>query len=141
MSGHDDDQTTSENSDDEQTASENSGEEQTTSDESRDDGSTSEVPELSEEGKEEVKRMRAAYDDRPTAVMPGTDGTITGTAINEWLDDDGNPKFGKDEAENKDKSQGSDEEAEGTDKAQDEASDKSDKSDTSDKSQDESAHA
>jgi hypothetical protein len=25
---------------------------------------------------------------------PGTHGTITGTAINEWLDDEGNPKFG-----------------------------------------------
>ena len=30
-------------------------------------------------------------------VLPGTDDTITGVAINEWLDDDGNPKFGKDE--------------------------------------------
>jgi hypothetical protein len=58
---------------------------------------SSETPELSEEGKEKVKQMMAAYDDdRPTAVLPGTDGTITGTAINEWLDDDGNPKFGKD---------------------------------------------
>ena len=41
--------------------------------------------------------MQAAYDDdRQTAVLPGTDGTITGVAINEWLDDDGNPKFGND---------------------------------------------
>jgi len=54
--------------------------------------------ELSEEGKEEVKRMRATYDDdRDTVALPGTDNTITGVAINEWLDDDGNPKFGKDE--------------------------------------------
>jgi hypothetical protein len=29
-------------------------------------------------------------------VLPGTGGTITGVAINEWLDDEGNPKFGKD---------------------------------------------
>jgi len=29
-------------------------------------------------------------------VLPGTDGTISGVAINEWLDDDGNPKFGND---------------------------------------------
>jgi hypothetical protein len=42
--------------------------------------------------------MQAAYqDDRPTAVLPGTGGTITGVAVNEWIDDDGNPKFGKDE--------------------------------------------
>ena len=57
-----------------------------------------ETPELSEEGKEEVQRMQAAYDDeRETVALPGTDNTITGVAINEWLDDDGNPKFGKDE--------------------------------------------
>ena len=30
-------------------------------------------------------------------ALPGTDNTITGVAINEWLDEDGNPKFGKDE--------------------------------------------
>jgi hypothetical protein len=57
-----------------------------------------ETPELSDEGKKEVEQMQQAYeDDRQTAVLPGTDGTITGVAINEWLDDDGNPKFGKDE--------------------------------------------
>jgi hypothetical protein len=50
--------------------------------------------------------MQAAYnDDRPTAVLPGTDGTITGVAVNEWLDDEGNPKFGKDEQEKKDEEQ------------------------------------
>jgi hypothetical protein len=58
---------------------------------------SSETPELSEEGKEKVRQMQEAYDDdRPTVVLPGTGGTITGVAINEWLDDDGNPKFGKD---------------------------------------------
>jgi hypothetical protein len=56
-----------------------------------------ETPELSEEGKKQVEQMQQAYnDDRETAVLPGTDGTITGVAINEWLDDDGNPKFGQD---------------------------------------------
>ena len=59
--------------------------------------------ELSEEGKAEVQRMQDAYDDdRPTVALPGTDNTITGVAINEWLDDDGNPKFGKDEQQKKD---------------------------------------
>jgi hypothetical protein len=62
--------------------------------------------ELSEEGKEEVKRMQATYDDdRETVALPGTDNTITGVAINEWLDDDGNPKFGKDEQQEDDKQQ------------------------------------
>ena len=55
------------------------------------------TPEPSEEGKQQVQRMQQAYDDqRPTAVLPGTDNTITGVAINEWLDGDGNPKFGMD---------------------------------------------
>jgi hypothetical protein len=65
---------------------------------SADEKGQTETPELSEEGKEEVQRMQQAYDDeRPTVALPGTDNTITGVAINEWLDDDGNPKFGKDE--------------------------------------------
>jgi hypothetical protein len=73
-------------------------EEQQSSQDSGDDQRTSaETPELSEEGKEEVRKMQEAYDDsRQTAVLPGTDRTITGTAVNEWLDDEGNPKFGKD---------------------------------------------
>jgi hypothetical protein len=79
--------------DKDQNTSENTGNEENTS---------SETPELSEEGKEKVRQMQQAYDDdRPTAVLPGTGGTITGTAINEWLDDEGNPKFGKDEEQKK----------------------------------------
>ncbi|WP_264992672.1 hypothetical protein [Mycobacterium montefiorense] len=50
--------------------------------------------ELSEEGREEVHQMVEAYEDKPTVTLPGTGGTITGTAINDWLDDEGNPKFG-----------------------------------------------
>jgi hypothetical protein len=64
---------------------------------SADDNDRSGTPELSDEGREKVRQMQEAYDDdRPTAVLPGTGNTITGVAINEWLDDDGNPKFGKD---------------------------------------------
>jgi hypothetical protein len=63
---------------------------------------SSETPELSDEGKEKVKQMQEAYDDdRETVALPGTDNTITGVAVNEWLDDDGNPKFGKDEQQQK----------------------------------------
>jgi hypothetical protein len=79
--------------DKDQTTSENTGNEEKTS---------SETPELSDEGKEKVRRMQEAYDDdRPTAVLPGTGGTITGVAVNEWLDDEGNPKFGKDKQQEK----------------------------------------
>jgi hypothetical protein len=68
------------------------------SEEAANDQETSaETPELSEEGKEKVRQMQEAYnDDRQTAVLPGTHNTITGVAVNEWLDDEGNPKFGKD---------------------------------------------
>jgi hypothetical protein len=73
------------------------------SDEEKDQAKT---PELSDEGKKQVEEMQAAYDDdRPTAVLPGTDNTISGVAVNEWLDDDGNPKFGKDEQKKKDDEQ------------------------------------
>jgi hypothetical protein len=66
--------------------------------EEKDQSSSGGDVELSDEGKEKVDQMQEAYnDDRQTAVLPGTDGTITGVAINEWLDDDGNPKFGQDE--------------------------------------------
>ena len=87
--------------DKDQNTSENTGNEENTS---------SETPELSEEGKEKVRQMQQAYDDdRPTAVLPGTGGTITGTAINEWLDDAGNPKFGKDEEQKKQREDSKDE--------------------------------
>jgi len=43
--------------------------------------------------------MMQAYEGRPTVVLPGSGGTITGTAVNEWLDEDGDPKFA-DEAGN-----------------------------------------
>jgi hypothetical protein len=65
---------------------------------SADEKDQNQTPELSEEGKEKVQQIKSSYDDdRPTVALPGTDNTITGVAINEWLDDDGNPKFGKDE--------------------------------------------
>ncbi|AHC24080.1 MULTISPECIES: hypothetical protein [Mycobacteriaceae] len=47
----------------------------------------------------ENKDIFGDYDEpRPTAVLPGSKGTVTGTAVNDWLDDDGNPIYGKDEA-------------------------------------------
>lgn len=56
-------------------------------------GSADEL-QLSEEGQQEVHQMVEAYEDKPTVTLPGSHGTITGTAINNWLDDEGNPKFG-----------------------------------------------
>jgi hypothetical protein len=57
----------------------------------------SEKPEPSEEAKAKASEMMSSYKDRPTLVLPGTGGAITGTAVNDWLDDEGNSKYGDDE--------------------------------------------
>jgi hypothetical protein len=56
-----------------------------------------EKPEPSEEDKKKAAEMMGAYEDRPTLVLPGTGGAVSGTAVNDWLDDDGNPKGAGDE--------------------------------------------
>lgn len=38
-------------------------------------------------------------------MLPGSGGAISGTAVNDWIDEDGNPKYGGDSggaADNKD---------------------------------------
>jgi hypothetical protein len=60
---------------------------------------TQEKPEPDQEAKDKAANMMKAYeDDRPTLVLPGSGKTITGTAVGDWLDEDGNPKFGDGEA-------------------------------------------
>ena len=55
-----------------------------------------EKPEVTEEHREAAKEMARSQDDnRRTAVMPGTSNTVTGTAVADWLDDDGKPKYGE----------------------------------------------
>jgi hypothetical protein len=56
----------------------------------------SEKPEPDEKAKEAAAEMMAAYKDRPTLVLPGTGGAVAGTAVDDWLDEDGNPKFAQD---------------------------------------------
>ena len=58
-----------------------------------------EKPEPDEEDKEKAAEMMTAYKERPTLVLPGTGGAVSGTAVGDWLDDDGNPKYGDDENE------------------------------------------
>ena len=60
-----------------------------------DESKSSDEVEVTDSAKKEAKRMAQVYEDRPTAVLPGSGRTVTGTAINEWLDDDGNPKYGQ----------------------------------------------
>lgn len=52
-----------------------------------------EKPEPDEDDKKQAAKMMEAYEDKPTIVLPGTGGSVSGTAVNEWLDEDGNPKY------------------------------------------------
>ncbi|MDT5065539.1 MAG: hypothetical protein QOK02_1694 [Mycobacterium sp.] len=54
------------------------------------------MPEVTDEHREQAKEMSKAYDDdRPTVSLPGTSNTVTGQAVADWLDDEGNPKYGE----------------------------------------------
>jgi hypothetical protein len=55
-----------------------------------------EKPEPDEDAKEKAAEMMTAYEDKPTLVLPGSGGAVSGTAIGAWLDDDGNPKNSED---------------------------------------------
>jgi hypothetical protein len=54
---------------------------------------TQEKPEPDQEAKEKAAKIMEVYEDRPTLVLPGSGKTMTGTAVNDWLDEDGNSKF------------------------------------------------
>src|SRR6476659_8104612 len=78
-------------------------------DKQQDDRPRTEKPEVEEEHQEKAKEMRKEYvEKRPTVIMPGSGGTVAGTAVNEWLDDDGNPKFGNESESEGGRSDGDD---------------------------------
>lgn len=56
------------------------------------DQKVTEKPEPDEKDKEKAAEMMEAYKEKPTIVLPGTGGSVSGTAVNDWLDEDGNPK-------------------------------------------------
>ncbi len=56
------------------------------------DQKLTEKPEPNEEHKEQAAEMMKAYKDEPTVVLPGSGGMVSGTAVNDWLDEDGNPQ-------------------------------------------------
>jgi hypothetical protein len=63
--------------------------------ESNEEQRVTEMPEVTEEHHKRAKEMMESYDDqRPTITLPGSGGTVAGTAVNEWVDDDGNAKYG-----------------------------------------------
>jgi hypothetical protein len=56
-----------------------------------------EKPDITDEHRDKAKEMYKAMDqDRPTIKLPGSEGAVAGTAINDWVDDDGNPKYSED---------------------------------------------
>ena len=62
-----------------------------------------EKPEPDDDAKEKAAEMMTAYEEKPTLVLPGSGGAVSGTAIGAWLDDDGNPKNSEDsDRDNKD---------------------------------------
>jgi hypothetical protein len=47
-----------------------------------------EKPEVTDEHKDKAKEMAKAYDeDRPTSTLPGSSGTVSGTAVTDWVDE------------------------------------------------------
>jgi hypothetical protein len=61
---------------------------------------TTEKPRVTEENRKEAERVMKSYDsDRSTVTLPGSHGTVSGTAVNDWLDDDGKPIYGRPDTE------------------------------------------
>lgn len=80
-----------------------------------------EKPEPDEDDKKEAAKMMEAYKDKPTIVLPGTGGSVSGTAVNEWLDDEGNPKHEEPEGSEGSDAQRSDAEQKGEGQRDEEA--------------------
>ena len=58
-----------------------------------------EKPPVTDEQREKAKGMAKEYqDDRPTVTLPGSDGTVSGTAVADWTDGDGNKIASDDKA-------------------------------------------
>lgn len=58
-------------------------------------GQIADKPEPSDEQKKQAEEMSKSYvEKRPTTVLPGSDNTVTGKAVNDWIDDEGNPVHG-----------------------------------------------
>ena len=94
-------------------------------DEQDNDGRTpTEKPVPDEEDKEKAAEMMEAYRERPTLVLPGTGGAVSGTAVGNWLDDDGNPKSANDEDAPAAKDNGGDDEIDKKDIEEQAAKDK-----------------
>jgi hypothetical protein len=48
-----------------------------------------EKPDVTDEHKDKAKEMSKAYTESPqTTTLPGTGGTVSGTAVTDWVDDE-----------------------------------------------------
>jgi hypothetical protein len=57
-------------------------------------GQLTEKPEVTDEAKEKAKEMAKEYDDsRQTTTLPGSGGTVAGTAVSEWVDEEDKGKI------------------------------------------------
>jgi hypothetical protein len=62
--------------------------------ETNDAGQLTEKPEITDEHREKAKEMAKAYDETiPTTTLPGSGGTVAGTAVTEWVDDEDKGKI------------------------------------------------
>ncbi|OBI06948.1 hypothetical protein A5714_22930 [Mycobacterium sp. E2462] len=90
-----------------------------------DDQRVTEKPEPDEDDKQKAAEMMEAYKEKPTIVLPGTGGSVSGTAVNDWLDEDGNPRHqepegGQGKADDAEQSRGDDAAQSGEDGTRDE---------------------
>jgi hypothetical protein len=59
-----------------------------------DSGQLTEKPEVTDEAKEKAKEMAKEYnDDLQTTTLPGSGGTVSGTAVTDWVDEEDKGKI------------------------------------------------
>ena len=57
-------------------------------------GQLTEKPEVTDEAKDKAKEMAKSYsDDLQTTTLPGSNGTVSGTAVTDWVDDEDKGKI------------------------------------------------
>ena len=57
-------------------------------------GQLTEKPEITDEAKDKAKEMAKSYnDDLQTTTLPGSDGTVSGTAVTDWVDEEDKGKI------------------------------------------------
>jgi hypothetical protein len=57
-------------------------------------GQLAEKPEVTDDAKDKAKEMAKSYnDDLQTTTLPGSDGTVSGTAVTDWVDEEDKGKI------------------------------------------------